>query len=119
MKITITIEEDRNKSLKAEAVFTGASLDSEMKSRIQYFLSLVRPITQRKSKPQTYPDYIMINSVGPNKIAMIKLVREVTGLGLKEAKDLVESPLPIKLNIKPELVEKVLEDLKQIGAQGY
>lgn len=41
---------------------------------------------------------VVISDVGPEKIAVIKAVREITGLGLKEAKDLVEGALPITVS---------------------
>src|SRR3954452_18052124 len=43
---------------------------------------------------------VQLTSAGPNKIQVIKVVRELTGLGLKEAKDLVEgAPKPVKENV--------------------
>ena len=52
------------------------------------------------------------------KINVIKVVREITGLGLKEAKDLVEgSPKPIKENIPKEEAEKIKKQLEDGGAK--
>ena len=52
------------------------------------------------------------------KINVIKVVREITGLGLKEAKDLVEgSPKPIKENISKEEAEKLKKQLEDGGAK--
>ena len=46
---------------------------------------------------------VVLKSAGANKLAVIKLVREITGLGLKEAKDLVDNaPKPVKEKIDPE-----------------
>jgi large subunit ribosomal protein L7/L12 len=52
------------------------------------------------------------------KINVIKVVREITGLGLKEAKDLVEgSPKPVKENIPKEEAEKIKKQLEDGGAK--
>src|ERR671937_2573321 len=59
----------------------------------------------------------VLTEVGPNKIPVIKVVRELTGLGLKEAKDLVDqAPKPVKQGINREEAEGVLKKLKDAGA---
>jgi large subunit ribosomal protein L7/L12 len=56
--------------------------------------------------------------VGPNKIPVIKVVRELTGLGLKEAKDLVDaSPKPIKEGVARDEADKVKAALEEQGAK--
>lgn len=53
---------------------------------------------------------------GPNKIPVLKIVREITGLGLKEAKDLVDAaPKPIKENIKKEEAEAIKKQIEEAG----
>jgi large subunit ribosomal protein L7/L12 len=60
---------------------------------------------------------VMLTSFGENKINVIKAVREVTSLGLKEAKDLVESaPAPIKEGVGKEEAEAVRAKLADAGA---
>ena len=60
---------------------------------------------------------VIIKEIGPNKINVIKGVREVTTLGLKEAKDLVESaPHAVKEGISKEDAEQVKEKLEAAGA---
>src|ERR1035437_4617819 len=50
----------------------------------------------------------ILSEIGPNKIPVIKVVRELTGLGLKEAKDLVDaSPKPVKEGIARDEAEKI------------
>jgi large subunit ribosomal protein L7/L12 len=52
------------------------------------------------------------------KINVIKVVREITGLGLKEAKDLVEgAPKPVKENVSKEEAEKIKKSLEEGGAK--
>ena len=60
---------------------------------------------------------VIIKEIGPNKINVIKGVREVTTLGLKEAKDLVEgAPQAVKEGISKEDAEQVKEKLEAAGA---
>ena len=61
---------------------------------------------------------VILKSAGANKLAVIKVAREITGLGLKDAKDLVESaPKAIKEGISKEDAEKIAADLKAAGAE--
>ncbi len=60
---------------------------------------------------------VVLTAVGPNKINVIKAVREVTSLGLKEAKDLVEgAPKPIKEGVSKEEAEKIRQKFAEVGA---
>ena len=60
---------------------------------------------------------VVLKSAGANKIAVIKVVREATGLGLKEAKDLVDgAPKTIKENASKEDAEKMKAALTEAGA---
>src|SRR5687768_15078365 len=59
----------------------------------------------------------VLTVVGPNKIPVIKVVREITGLGLKEAKDLVDgAPKAVKEGINKEDAEKIKGQLAEVGA---
>ncbi len=59
----------------------------------------------------------ILESVGDKKINVIKVVREITGLGLKEAKDLVEgAPQPIKQGVNKEEAEAIKVKLEEVGA---
>ena len=60
---------------------------------------------------------VILKEVGPEKIKVIKVVREQTGLGLKEAKAVVdEAPKPVKEGISKEDAEKLVEAFKAVGA---
>ena len=60
----------------------------------------------------------VLTEVGPNKIPVIKVVRELTGLGLKEAKDLVDaSPKAVKEGIARDEAEKIKAALEEKGAK--
>ena len=60
----------------------------------------------------------ILTEVGTNKINVIKVVREVTSLGLKEAKDLVEgAPKPIKEGIPKDEAEAIKKKFEEVGAK--
>ena len=60
---------------------------------------------------------VILTSAGANKIAVLKEVRAITGLGLKEAKDLVDAaPKPVKEGIKKEDAEAIKKQLEAAGA---
>jgi large subunit ribosomal protein L7/L12 len=62
---------------------------------------------------------VNLTTVGANKVNVIKVVRAVTGLGLKEAKDLVDgAPKPVKEGISKADAESVLKQLVEAGATG-
>jgi large subunit ribosomal protein L7/L12 len=61
---------------------------------------------------------VILKGAGSNKIAAIKEVRAATGLGLKEAKDLVEgAPKPVKEGINKEEAEELKKKLEAVGAE--
>lgn len=60
---------------------------------------------------------VVLASAGSNKINVIKVVREITGLGLKEAKDLVDgAPKPLKEGVAKEEAEEIKKKLTEAGA---
>ena len=60
---------------------------------------------------------VVLKAFGTQKIKVIKAVREITGLGLKEAKDLVDqAPKPVKENVPKDEAEQVREKLADLGA---
>ena len=59
---------------------------------------------------------VSIKEEGASKIQVIKVVKEITGLGLKEAKDIVESKGAVKENIAPAEAEEIKKKLEEVGA---
>jgi large subunit ribosomal protein L7/L12 len=60
---------------------------------------------------------VILTGAGDKKIQVIKVVRELTSLGLKEAKDLVEAaPKPVKTGVAKEEAEKMKKSLEEVGA---
>ena len=61
---------------------------------------------------------VTLTEIGPNKIPVIKVVRELTGLGLKEAKDLVDAfPKPVKEGVTKDEAEKIKAAIEEQGAK--
>ena len=61
---------------------------------------------------------ITLSEAGGEKIKVIKIVREITALGLKEAKELVESaPKPLKQGVKKEEADEIKKKLEEVGAK--
>jgi len=61
---------------------------------------------------------VVLTKVGDKKIQVIKVVRELTGLGLKEAKDLVDNPpKPVKEGIDKNTAEEIKNKIKEVGAE--
>jgi len=58
-----------------------------------------------------------LKAAGPSKLNVVKIVKEITGLGLKEAKDLVDSsPKPIKEGVDKPTADEIVAKLKEAGA---
>ena len=61
---------------------------------------------------------VVLNAAGANKIAVIKVVRALTGLGLKEAKEMVDgAPKTLKEAVSKDEAEKIAAELKEAGAE--
>ena len=61
---------------------------------------------------------VILKAAGANKLAVIKVAREITGLGLKDAKDLVEAaPKTVKEAVAKDEADKIAEQLKAAGAE--
>jgi len=61
---------------------------------------------------------VILKAAGPNKLAVVKLVKDFTGLGLKEAKDLVDgAPKPVKEGVSKDDAEGLKKQLTEAGAE--
>jgi large subunit ribosomal protein L7/L12 len=73
---------------------------------------------QAEEKEEKTSFTVVLTNPGANKIAVIKEIRAITDLGLKEAKELVDSaPKPVKENISKEEAEEIKKKLEAAGAQ--
>jgi len=74
------------------------------------------PVQEAKAEEKTQFN-VILKTVGDKKINVIKIVREVTNLGLKEAKDLVDgAPKPIKEGVSKEEAEGIKAKFEEVGA---
>ena len=72
---------------------------------------------EQQQKKKTSFD-VILKAGGANKLAVVKLVKDLTGLGLKEAKDLVDgAPKPIKEGVSKEDAEQLKAQLTEAGAE--
>lgn len=78
---------------------------------------MIDEYAEQKATPARVATFdVMITDFGENKISAIKVVREITGVGLKEAKDLVEAcPVVIKQNISPNDAAEFAKRLQEAG----
>lgn len=61
---------------------------------------------------------VVLKEAGPNKVPVIKVVREITNLGLKEAKELVDgAPKPVKENVTKEEADAIVKKIEAAGAK--
>ncbi len=75
--------------------------------------------TEAAAAPEEQTEFIAtLTEIGPNKIPVIKVVRELTGLGLKEAKDLVDaSPKAVKEGVTRDEAEKIKAAIEEVGGK--
>ena len=79
---------------------------------------LVVQLFQAKSKREEKTDFeVVLKEIGPNKIKVIKEIRTITALGLKESKDLVDgAPSKVKEHVDKKEAEGIKEKLEAVGA---
>ena len=75
--------------------------------------------TEAAAAPEEQTEFTAtLTEIGPNKIPVIKVVRELTGLGLKEAKDLVDaSPKAVKEGVARDEAEKIKAAIEEVGGK--
>lgn len=104
VELSKTLQEKWGVSAAPVAVATGPA-------------TAVETVTAVQEEEQTEFDAIL-SDVGPEKIKVIKVVRELTGLGLKEAKEVVDNaPKPVKEAVSKEEAEKIAAKLAEVGAK--
>lgn len=74
------------------------------------------PAAAAEAAEEQYEFDVILSSAGEKKINVIKVVREITGLGLKEAKDLVDNaPNPIKEKVNKEEAQSIKAKIEEVG----
>ena len=118
-----TIIEDIEKLNVLELVELSKTLQDKWGVSAAPVAASAAPVAAAEAAPaapveeQTEFDAIL-SEVGAEKIKVIKVVRELTGLGLKEAKEVVDNaPRPIKEAVSKEEAEKIAEKMAEVGAK--
>ena len=110
--------------LSAQTVLEVADLVKELEEK--WGVSAAAPVAVAAAGPaaaaeaveEKYEFDVILKAAGANKIAAIKEVRAITGLGLKEAKDLVEgAPKPVKEGCSKDEAEEIKKKLEAAGAE--
>ena len=123
----MTTKEEIVEAIKAMSVLDLAELVKELEET--FGVSAAAPVALAAATPaeaanglappeeeQTEFD-VILNEIGPNKINVIKAVRELTSLGLKESKDLVEgAPKPVKEGVNKDDAQAAKQKLEAAGA---
>jgi len=124
-KSTVTSKEEILEAISKMSVMDLVELISEMEEK--FGVSASAPVAvaaasaetseaDEKGDEQTEFDLILQN-MGDNKIAVIKAVRAITALGLKDAKDMVESaPVTVKEAVSKDEAEEIKKQLEESGA---
>jgi len=110
--------------LSAQTVLEVADLVKELEEK--WGVSAAAPVAVAAAGPAAAAEAVeekdefdvILKAAGSNKIAVIKEVRAITGLGLKEAKDLVEgAPKPVKEGCSKDEAEEIKKKLEAAGAE--
>ena len=110
-KITNIIEE-----VKALTVLELSELVKAIEE--EFGVSAAAPAAEAAAAVEKTDFDVVLKAVGPNKIAVIKAVREITGLGLKEAKELVDNaPKTVKEAVGKDDAEAMKTKLTEAGAE--
>ena len=89
-----------------------------MLTKYETYVSIILEVSAMKLAEEKTEFTVVLKEVGANKIAVIKVVREATGLGLKEAKDVVDgAPSMLKQGISKEEAEALKASLEAEGAK--
>ena len=124
-KANLASKEDVLEAISQMSVMDLVELISEMEEK--FGVTAAAPVavaaapaagdsTEAAGEEQTEFE-VVLTAAGDNKIAVIKAVRSITGLGLKDAKDLVEgAPKPLKDSVSKDEAEEMKKQLEEAGA---
>ena len=117
-------KEDILNSIAKMNVLEIVELTKLMEEKFNISLSNIQQVNQNKNDSEVKEEEeikktfsVVINNYGKSKINIIKIVRELTNLGLKEAKDFIESlPKALKEDLPKDEAEEIKEKLEKAGA---
>ena len=110
-KANVASKEDVLEAISQMSVMDLVELISEMEEK--FGVTAAAPVAVAAAPAAG----VVLAAAGDNKIAVIKAVRSITGLGLKDAKDLVEgAPKPLKDSVSKDEAEEMKKQLEEAGA---
>ena len=117
-KITAMIEEVKTLTVLELAELVHA-LEEEFGVSAAAAAAVAAPAAGAAAAEEEKTEFdVVLKAAGANKIAVIKVVRALTGLGLKEAKELVDgAPKNLKEGVSKDEAEKIAAELKEAGAE--
>ncbi len=116
-KITAIIEELKGLTVLELSELVHA-VEDEFGVSAAAAVAVAGPVEAAAAEAEQTEFDVILKSAGGNKIAVIKAVREITGLGLKEAKALVDgAPKPVKEQVSKEDADSIKEKLEGAGAE--
>jgi large subunit ribosomal protein L7/L12 len=128
-KVTITLSKEEKAVIDALEKLNIVQINNVVKyMEEEYGISAAAPVAMAAAGPAAPAAEaeevktvvtVVLTEIGSNKIGIIKAVKEITGLGLKEAKDLVDAaPKDIKENVKREEGEAMIKQIEEAGGKG-
>ena len=107
--------EEINEALKEMSLLEASELVKDIEET--FGVSAAAPVAGGEAAAEKSEFDVVLEGFGDNKIAVIKAVREITGLGLKEAKEVVESaPAPVQEGVAKDKAEEIKAKLEEAGA---
>ena len=117
-KANVASKEDVLEAISQMSVMDLVELISEMEEKFGVTAAAPAAGDSAEAAGEEQTEFeIVLAAAGDNKIAVIKAVRTITGLGLKDAKDLVEgAPKPLKDSVSKDEAEEMKKQLEEAGA---
>ena len=117
-KANVASKEDVLEAISQMSVMDLVELISEMEEKFGVTAAAPAAGDSAEAAGEEQTEFeIVLAAAGDNKIAVIKAVRSITGLGLKDAKDLVEgAPKPLKDSVSKDEAEEMKKQLEEAGA---
>ena len=116
-KANVASKEDVLEAISQMSVMDLVELISEMEEK--FGVTAAAPVAgaSAEAAEEQSEFEVILSAAGENKIASIKAVRAITGLGLKDAKELVErAPKPLKDSVSKDEAEEIKKQLEEAGA---
>ena len=114
--MTEVTREQVKEYIKSMTLMDAAALVKELEGELG--VSAAAPVAVAAAQEEKTEFNVILTETGDKKIQVIKVVRELTGLGLKEAKDLVDgAPKPVKEGVAKAEAETIKKKIEEVGGK--